>query len=190
LELEPDAGLLLFVGSMIDLKNPLFLVEMLPHMLDVDRNIAAVFVGTGPDQIRVAQRARDLGVADRVRVLGWREDVHRLMRASDLFVNPRREHPIEGFGIVNVEAQAVGLRMIVSDGISSEPLVDGTIYSRVPLVKGAEEWARVGLELLKRPRLSPDETRSLFQRSRFDPDIAVRDLHEIYRGLSHKSAMS
>ena len=110
------------------------------------------------------------------------------MNASDLFVNPRREHPIEGFGIVNVEAQAVGLRMIVSHGISSEPLIDGSICSRVSLAKGAGEWARVGLELLKTPRLSPGETRLLFQRSRFDPDFAVNELHEIYRGLSRKPA--
>jgi 1,4-alpha-glucan branching enzyme len=125
LAVAPNAKLLLFVGSMIDLKNPLFLIEMLPYMLNVDPHVVAVFAGAGPDQMRVAKRAQELGIADRVRVLGWCDDVRRLMLASDLFVNPRREHPTEAFGLVNLEAQAVGLRTTISDGISSEPPLAG-----------------------------------------------------------------
>lgn len=183
LGLNSDAKLLLFVGSMIDLKNPLFVVEMLPHMLRCEPEIAAVFAGTGPDEARIRKRAEELGLAHRVKVLGWREDVHRLMQASDLFVNPRRKRPLEAFGIVNLEAQAAGLRTIISDGISLEPMVAGTLHTQIPLGAGPAEWAKKALEVLELAPLAPSATKQIFRASRFDPDFAVHELHAIYSEL-------
>ncbi len=180
LAMAQDTKLLLFVGSLIDLKNPVFVIEMLAHMLQSDARIAAIFVGHGPEEARVVRRAQELCIADRVRVLGWREDVLRLMQASDLFVNPRRENPMEALGIVNIEAQAAGLRTIISDGISPEAMLAGTLHVQIPLAAGAAEWARKGLELLRQPPLPLAMTKQLFRGSRFDPDFAVQELHGIY----------
>jgi glycosyltransferase involved in cell wall biosynthesis len=51
------------------------------------------------------------GLADRVRVLGPRADVARLLRGADLFVQPSH---FEAFGISVIEAMATGLPIVAT----------------------------------------------------------------------------
>jgi glycosyltransferase involved in cell wall biosynthesis len=62
------------------------------------------------------------GIADRVRFLGQRTDVPRLMAAADIFCQPNREP--EPFGLVFVEALWAGLPVITSDIGGAVEIVD------------------------------------------------------------------
>lgn len=64
--------------------------------------------------------ARRLGVAERVRFLGYRRDVAALMRASDLFAFPSRFEP---FGLVVLEAMASGLPVVTTHATGASGLV-------------------------------------------------------------------
>jgi glycosyltransferase involved in cell wall biosynthesis len=57
--------------------------------------------GEGPQRQRLEERIRGAGIADRVRLLGHRDDVDVLMAAADLLVLPSRR---EGFPYVLLEA--------------------------------------------------------------------------------------
>ncbi|RLB74965.1 MAG: glycosyltransferase, partial [Deltaproteobacteria bacterium] len=46
--------------------------------------------GSGPEETALKQLCSDLGLTERVRFLGWRNDVTALMKSSDLFVCPSR----------------------------------------------------------------------------------------------------
>lgn len=59
--------------------------------------------GSGPEEQNLKQLASELGVAERVRFLGWRNDVTALMASGDLFVCPSRH---EGLGSIVMEAWA------------------------------------------------------------------------------------
>jgi len=66
----------------------------------------------GPGRIPRYQRlAADLGVADRVRFLGARDDMAALMQAADLLLHPART---EAAGLVLVEALCAGLPVITT----------------------------------------------------------------------------
>lgn len=67
--------------------------------------------GEGPDEKKLKQQARDLGIADRVKFLGWRTDRGALLKAADLCVFPSREEP---FGNVVVEAWAYGAPLVAA----------------------------------------------------------------------------
>ena len=183
LGLPVQSEILLFAGRLIDLKNPGFVVDVLKHLLVSRPDAVAVFAGGGPEADNVRRAATILGIADRVRLLGWREDVPRLMRAADLFVNPRRERPREGFGLVVLEAQAAGLRILISDGISTEPVLEGSVWRQVPLAAGARAWADAAAGLLQIPKLDDNAVREMFAQSLFDLDRAVNDLHTIYDAI-------
>ncbi|MGH7987624.1 MAG: glycosyltransferase [Candidatus Binataceae bacterium] len=62
------------------------------------------------EQLRA--RATQLGIADKVRFLGQRADVPRLMAAADLFCQPNAGG--EPFGIVFIEAMAAGLPVVTT----------------------------------------------------------------------------
>ncbi|HZH26717.1 MAG TPA: glycosyltransferase [Azospirillaceae bacterium] len=81
--------------------------------------------GEGPERATLEGLARDLGVADRVRFLGWRTDIGALFAACDVFVVPSRHEPlgsvlVEGFfyGRPMVAAASQGPRQIVTDGVN------------------------------------------------------------------------
>jgi len=50
--------------------------------------------GEGPERAALARLARELGVADRLAFLGWRQDSGALLAACDLFVCPSRHEPL------------------------------------------------------------------------------------------------
>lgn len=65
--------------------------------------------GDGPLQQDLVAQAYQLGVADRVRFLGWRTDRSALLRAADICVLPSRYEP---FGTVILEAWAAGTPLV------------------------------------------------------------------------------
>lgn len=62
---------------------------------------------------RVKRVAEELGMADRVRFLGTRNDVPELLAAADIFCHPNT-FPPEPFGIAFVEALQAGLPVVTS----------------------------------------------------------------------------
>jgi glycosyltransferase involved in cell wall biosynthesis len=69
-------------------------------------------VGAGRETDVLRGQAETLGIADRVRFLGWRDDVQALMERWDIYVQPSRA---EGFGLAAVEAMAAGLPVVATD---------------------------------------------------------------------------
>jgi glycosyltransferase involved in cell wall biosynthesis len=61
------------------------------------------------------------GIRDRVRLLGYREDVPVLMRAADLYCQPNTEP--EPFGVATFEAAAAGLPVVVTEGSTAADLL-------------------------------------------------------------------
>jgi glycosyltransferase involved in cell wall biosynthesis len=69
--------------------------------------IKAMIVGDGPDRPELEKRAKELDLdSEKVRFLGWRDDIPSLLRQSDLLVISS-DH--EGFPNVLLEAMAAGI---------------------------------------------------------------------------------
>ena len=58
------------------------------------------------------QKAEDLGLRDRVKFVGPRQDVARLLSAADIYCQPNLSP--EGFGLTFVEALAAGLPVVTT----------------------------------------------------------------------------
>jgi glycosyltransferase involved in cell wall biosynthesis len=71
-----------------------------------------VLVGDGSERGRLEELARTLGIAGRVRFLGWRDEVERLYGAFDLFTLTSRS---EGTSISLLEAMSSELCPVVTD---------------------------------------------------------------------------
>jgi glycosyltransferase involved in cell wall biosynthesis len=186
LDLPEDAFILLFAGRMVDYKNPLFVVDLIDEIAEEEPNVYAVFAGAGPLEEKVRDRAQWLGVEDRVRVLGWRDDTISLMRGADLFVFPRVEEITpdlgrEGLGMVVVEAQAAGLPSLLSRGIPEDAIVNATLCKTLPLADGPRAW---GAEVRRKLAMSrPDRALSLaaVESSDFALEAGFRNLVALHR---------
>ena len=101
--------------------------------------------GNGPLDAKLKQMAEKLGLADRVRFLGWREDAGALYRAADVCLFPSR---IEPLGNVVIQAWAHGTPIIVAASKGPAALVNhGEDGLMVPL-EDADGLAREAKRLI------------------------------------------
>jgi glycosyltransferase involved in cell wall biosynthesis len=89
-----------------------------------------LLAGDGPERGALEARAAELGVAERVRFLGRREDVPQLLAACDVFVLPSL---YEGSSLAVLEAMAAGIPIVSSAiGGTEELIEDGRSGLLVP----------------------------------------------------------
>lgn len=111
------APAVLFCGKLQPWKRPLDLLEGFAHA-DVSGS-CLLFAGDGPLRQAVEERARSLGIQDRVRVLGFvnQTQLPSLYCAADLLVLPSVH---EAFGFVVNEAMLCGCPVAVSDHVGAK----------------------------------------------------------------------
>ncbi len=93
-----------------------YLIEAAAILPRTGRRIQIVIAGDGPARDRLERLAMNLGVTDRVRFLGFREDVGDLLAACDMVVLPSLR---EGLSIALLEAMAAG-KPIIATSIGSQ----------------------------------------------------------------------
>lgn len=136
------------VGRFALQKNHRFLIEVFAALVELEPNAQLVLVGEGELVDEVLDQVDKLDLEERVHYLGSRCDVPALMNAFDVLLLPSF---FEGLPVVGVEAQAAGLPVITSTGVTRElPLVDLSTY--LPLSESAAYWARAVQHALTTPR--------------------------------------
>jgi glycosyltransferase involved in cell wall biosynthesis len=129
--LPEGAFVLVTAGRIVSRKATAQLVRMLADSGDPD--IHLLVIGDGPDAEPVRRLVAELGVADRIRMLGYVADdaKYRALNVSDVFVSTSQH---EGFGLVFLEAMAFGLPVVCYDrGGQTDFLATGQTGHVVPL---------------------------------------------------------
>ncbi len=118
------------VGRLADQKGLHVLLDAAPRLLAEDPGTRLLIVGDGPLRPSLERQARRLGVEHAVAFAGHQADVVPAYSAMDVFVLPSR---YEGFGIVFLEAMAIGVPAVGTRVVGSEDAVaDGVTGLLVP----------------------------------------------------------
>ena len=117
------------VARLVPQKGLDVLIAALPRLSGAAAEWPVTLVGDGPEREALEQQARDLGVSDRLRCLGFRSDPERFLAEAAVFVLPSR---FEGMPNALLEAMAAGLAVIVTDASPGplevvEPGVSGLV---------------------------------------------------------------
>ena len=130
------------VGRFFKPKNHPFIIETFAKIAQKDPTAVLMLVGGGElDDIllnKIREQVRSLGLEDKVIFTGVRTDVYRLLQAFDVFFLPSLH---EGFPVVMVEAQAAGLKCVISDTIPTECDITGSVEF-LSLTEGSSVWAQ------------------------------------------------
>ncbi len=94
--------------------------------------------GTGPEEDALRAQCAALGLRERVRFLGWREDVGALMRGADLFVCPSRH---EGLGNIVLEAWFRGCPVVATRSQGPAELIEDSVSGLLTPVDDAPALA-------------------------------------------------
>jgi phosphatidylinositol alpha-1,6-mannosyltransferase len=128
--------LILSVGRLSRRKGFDMVVRSLPQLAHQGIAVRYALIGIGEDHDYLINLARELGVSDRVHLLGHvsQEDLPRWYNACDVFAMPNREidGDNEGFGMVFIEAAACGKPVIAgSAGGTGSAVIDAVTGYRV-----------------------------------------------------------
>ncbi len=105
---------LLHIGNFSEAKNPMFLIEIMERL---DDSFVLWMVGDGRLRAETEACARAKGLESRIVFTGARGDVPRIMQGADALLLPSK---FEGFPTVALEAQAAGLRTLMSDYVTKK----------------------------------------------------------------------
>lgn len=115
-----DSKTLLFVGRLHKQKGVDILLEAIRPLAERHPELRLLLAGEGPLEPQIRQWIHDKQLEKQIRVLGYRDDVPSLMRASSALVLPSLW---EGLPNVVLEAMAARLPVICTDVDGSRDLV-------------------------------------------------------------------
>ncbi len=176
------------VGRFAASKNHAFLVEIAREAVRMEPRSFFLLVGDGPLRSTIEEKVRKYGLTEHFMFLGVRSDVPALMKgAMDILLFPSL---FEGLPVTLLEAQAAGLRCVISDVVSREAdLVPGLIAreaQRTSATKWAEDLLRQWQQRIRAPIDIDIVHRSLAARSIAVSTEQLSSLYSTHATSSHR----
>ncbi len=111
-------------GRLTEVKNQKRILSVFADLLRIGINAMLFIAGDGELRADLEKQSKKLKIDNKVRFLGNRSDVNCLYQAMDVMLLPSFH---EGFPVTLTEAQASGLYCLVSDRVSTETNIIGTV---------------------------------------------------------------
>lgn len=128
------------VGRYSFTKNQDFLVDCFFEAHKKNSSLFLILIGQGENIDKVKRHVKDLEMDNDIFCYGWKDDIPDYLQAMDVFCLPSK---FEGLPISVVEAQAAGMKCLVSDQVTKELNITGNV-NYIPLNK--EDWVAAILE--------------------------------------------
>lgn len=154
-------------------KNHTFLLDVFYQVSLLNPNAVLVLVGEGGLRGNIQQKAQSLGLVDKVFFEGLRSNIPDYLKAFDLLLFPSL---YEGLPVSIIEAQAAGLRCLLSDTIDKDVNVTGNVEF-MSLKKPADEWAKNLLSMYPYQR---QNMQSFIEKAGYDVGESIKILLDLY----------
>ncbi|OIK09376.1 glycosyl transferase family 1 [Bacillus sp. MUM 116] len=118
------------VGRFNHQKNHAFLINLFEKYHKINPDSVLILIGDGPLRLNIQTQVEELKLENYVKFLGIRNDIHRLLQAFDLFIFPSLH---EGLPVSLIEAQAAGLKCLISENISHEVDMGSNLVEFLPI---------------------------------------------------------
>lgn len=120
INIDEEAIIILFVGKLIDRKNPLLLLEAFYEVIrqQPQNKFVLLYVGTGPVLEQLENKIKHYNLDSIVKIVGFKNEreLRDYYAIADLLVIPSKE---ETFGLVVNEAMSAGTAIIASNVVGS-----------------------------------------------------------------------
>lgn len=121
LGLKDEDFVILVLAELNKNKNHIQLIKAMSLLKDKYPNIKAIFAGSGPLEKDIKTQLKENNLEDKVRLLGWRNDVKELINLSDVVgLFSKRE----GLGKCLLEAMICGKCVISTDSRGPRELIE------------------------------------------------------------------
>ena len=164
------------VGELTKRKNHMAVIEALACLEEYD--ILYVVCGDGPMKARLRARAEELGVRERVKLLGFRKDIAELHKMADIFVFPSLQ---EGLPVALMEAMASGLPIVASRIRGNEDLIQNNRGGYLVKAQDSKQLAEAISKMIKNPEQRDKmEKRNLEIIKHYGQDAVLQKMKEFF----------
>lgn len=176
-----DTIVICTVGRLVEQKGIDLLLKAIGQLPQYDQKISVWLIGDGPQRHDLEQMVIDLKIANRIKFLGFRDDVAQLLMVSDIFGLTSR---YEALPLVLIEALAAGLPCVVTDVGENTRMVKAGENGWVIPIEDPEAIANALDSLIR----NPDMRRKMGEMSRerakqySDTEMAIQ-LAKVYNSV-------
>ena len=183
-----DARVLLTTARLHKQKGHVDLLQIVPRIIDEFPDVVFVWAGDGDERQALENQVQQQNLHRHVRFLGYRADISRLLRASDIFVFPSL---FEGGCSASIcEAMAHRLPIVCSDAGGITEIVNNGTHALVFPVRDVHSM----IVQLRTALGSPTKMRSLADQAHqrileFSSDRMIDDYFAILKQISSNSGL-
>lgn len=174
LGITPNDFMILSVGELSKRKNHLTVLKAIAKLNNP--SIKYMIAGIGPEAETLKEQAKEMGLENQFRLLGFRRNVKELYLAADLnaFISLR-----EGLGMGGLEGCALGLYIIASGNTGAKDYVTtDEIGIKISNPLNVDEVSLAIKKVMQEHIVAKPDYKSL---SKFDVSNVDRLMEEIYR---------
>lgn len=161
LDIKNNQLALVHIGRFIEVKNHKFLLKVFKELKLLLPDAVLVLVGDGELKNEIINEVDRLNLKDSVIFTGIRSDIPDLLMGMDMFILPSL---YEGLPVTAIEAQASGLKCMLSNTITQETKISDNV-SFLPLEDGARLWAE---QIVKESRYERKNSSNQIKASGYD----------------------
>lgn len=164
------------VARLSEVKNHKFSLDLCLKLKEEGISFKFLIVGQGPLESYLVSEVKKKHLEDCVQFLGSRDDIHNLLKISNLFLLPSLH---EGFPVVLVESQVSGINCLVSSNVSDEVDQGVNLVHFEDLNSSINVWYKKIVDILNsHNKLSKEER--LNKLSAYDVNSSALRLCELY----------
>lgn len=135
-DIPKDATVLGHVGRFAKQKNHTFLIQVFASYIKKYPDAYLMLIGDGDLRAEIERQVTHVGLTDNIIFVGQTDEIAAYLSAMDVFVFPSL---YEGMPNTVIEAQASGLPCVISDTITKEANVSGSVSYLA--INHPEQWA-------------------------------------------------
>lgn len=150
--LNKSDKVMLFMGSLIARKNPLFALEIFYKILTTQPNLKFVVIGQGDQKKEMMRKVDQWGIEKKVIFINSAHNEERAywLNRMDIFIFPSLN---EGFGLVVTLAMSYGKVVVSSDKAAFKEIIDNGKDGFTLTLNNRKIWQSTILRLLKSKKL-------------------------------------
>lgn len=175
-DLKEDVIKIIQVGRLQSEKNHQFSIEIANRLKIAKVNFKMFFLGVGELEDKLKNKVNEYNLEQEVLFVGIRSDVPEFMAGSDIMLMPSL---YEGFPVVLVESQTIGIPSLISNTISEEvDLNVNSVYFEE--ISEAETWSKRLLEIINSKKINKQKRIEIITNKGFDSKANAELLLEFY----------
>jgi len=154
------------LGRLILQKDHITMIKAFHKVTSQNPNTNLIILGEGPLRDELTKLIKELGLENKVHLVGFQKDPFSYLKQADIFVFSSK---FEGFGNVIVEAMACGLPIVSTDCPSGpSEILDNGKYGKLVKVGDVEDLSKAMIEMLKYENIYKYKQLSIFRANDFD----------------------